>query len=155
MGNPRGRWRRKAQRPRRHLPTGPFNQPDLRLAAVLWFVCCFRFCHSAERICCAHQAQQSVPVTLSPVSLFTAPEQAWLHTAVSPDFICARDFSRTAKLFFFFPRRSDQRDLRQHAHACTYPQSCRHTRPYARAHTHTERRRGLPFSAGRGPSHPF
>lgn len=98
------------------------------------------------RICCAHQAEQSLLVTLLPVSLFTAPEKPWLHAAVSPDFICVRDFSRTAKLFFDAQLNEICGCTHTHTRESTHKPDDTQGQTRTHRHTHTcALCRGLPF----------
>lgn len=90
----------------------------------------------------ASWAQQTLLVTLLPISLFTALRKPWLYCTISPDFIYVRDFTQTPKLFMLSWMSFGGRYKSVHIHIDGT--QC--------AHTHSVEGS---ISAGHGPSHPF
>lgn len=96
----------------------------------------------------ASWAQQTLLVTLLPISLFTALRKPWLYCTISPDFIYVRDFTQTPKLFMlsWMSFAGTYKSVHIHIHMAAS------TKNTARTHTHSVEGS---ISAGHGPSHPF
>lgn len=91
-------------------------------------------------------AQQTLLVTLLPISLFTAPRKPWLYCTISPDFIYVRDFTQTPKLFMLSWMSFAGGHKSAHTHTDTHTSVATHTQMLC---THTLQR--VPFLQATAP----